>query len=180
MEQGEADALTYNLTPDDYEALKTNPDLTTLTYPTTRVSWAIMNAPRLKTKEVRQGFSYAFPYDEVINGAYKGLLQRSGPIPSTVKGYDPSVFLYQTDLAKAKELILSGGFQEGDTFEYMTVSEDEVEKTIAQLFQHNVEQMGFKLEITLVDVATINDIIFGDSPAEERPMFMGAWAWWPD
>jgi peptide/nickel transport system substrate-binding protein len=180
LEQGEADAATFNLTPDDVEALKSNPDLQVLVYPSTRVNWAIMNAPRLKTKEVRQGFSYAFPYDDVMNGAYKGLLKRSGPIPDTVKDADPNVFLYQTDLEKAKSLILSGGFQEGDSFDYQTTSDDEVEKSVAQLFQHNVEQMGFKLDIVLVDTATHNDIIYGDSPAEERPMFMGAWAWWPD
>ena len=56
--------------------------LQVLTYDTTNVTWVTMNAPRLKTPEVRQGFSYAFPYDHVADGAYKGLLTRtSGPRP---------------------------------------------------------------------------------------------------
>ena len=46
-------------------------------------------------------------------------MTRSGPIATAVRGYDPDVFIYQTDLAKAKELILAGGFAEGDTFEYI-------------------------------------------------------------
>jgi peptide/nickel transport system substrate-binding protein len=128
---------------------------------------------------VRQGFSYAFPYDDA-NTAYGGLLKRSGPIPDSIVGYDPGVFLYQTDLTKAKELILSGGFKEGDTFDYYVSTDDQVEITVAQLFQANVQQMGFNLEISSVDSATIEGIVFGDSPAEERPMFVGGWEWWPD
>ena len=108
-----------------------------------------MNAPRLLTKEVRQGFSYAFPYDEVSNVVYKGLMKRSGPIADTVRGYDPDVFLYQTDLDKAKELILAGGFKEGDVFEYMVDANEETEQTVAQLFQANVQAMGFNLELDL-------------------------------
>jgi peptide/nickel transport system substrate-binding protein len=180
VETGEADATSQNLTPDDVEALRSNPNLQIVTYDSTAVYWAIMNVPRLKTKEVRQGFSYAFPYDEVMNAAYKGLIKRSGPLASTVRGADPDVFLYQTDLAKAKELILSGGFQEGDSFDYVFQTGDAVESTIAQLFQANVQQMGFNLEINEIERSALIDFIYGESPAEERPMFVGGWGWWPD
>ncbi len=180
IEAGEADATTQNLTPQDVEALRENPNLQVLTYDSTAVFWTIMNVPRLRTKEVRQGFSYAFPYDDVMNGAYRGLIKRSGPIPSTVRGYDPDVFLYQTDLEKAKQLILSGGFSEGDTFEYVFQSGDEVESTVAQLFQANVQKMGFNLEISEMERGSYIDMMYGSSPAEERPHFMGGWGWWPD
>jgi peptide/nickel transport system substrate-binding protein len=160
--------------------LSTNPDVQVLSYPSAAVLWTIMNSPRLKTPEVRQGFSYAFPYTEIQDGVYKGLLTRSGPIASSVRGYDPDVFIYQTDLAKAKELILAGGFAEGDTFEYMVASGEALERSIGELFQANVAEMGFNLEVTELDGATYNDMLYGDSPAEERPHFMGGWFWWPD
>ena len=179
LEQGEADAATFSLTPEDLEALKINPDVQVLIYDTTDVTWIQMNAPRMKTKEVRQGFSYAFPYQEVIDGAFSGLLKRSGPIPDTVRGFDPNVFLYQTDMAKAKELILAGGFKEGDSFDYMFDANDPFEPTVAQLFQANLAQIGFNLELTAVDSAAKDSLIFGDSPAEERPMFVD-YEWWPD
>jgi peptide/nickel transport system substrate-binding protein len=180
VETGEADATTQNLTPDDVDALKSNADLQVLTYDSTAVYWAIMNVPRLLTKEVRQGFSYAFPYDEVTNVVYRGLIKRSGPLATTVRGADPNVFLYQTDLEKAKSLILSGGFKEGDTFEYALESGDEGERTIAQLFQANVQGMGFNLELTEMERGTLIDVIYGDTPAEERAHFIGGWGWWPD
>ena len=179
IESGEADATAYNLTPDDVEALRQDPRVVVEEYPTTRINWVIMNAVKLNT-QARQGFSYAFPYDEVMNGAYTGLLTRSGPIPDSVIGFDPNVFIYQTDLAKAKELVLAAGFAEGDSFDYYVDSSDEVENTVAQLFQANVQQMGFNLEISSIDAATIESMVFGDSPAEERPFFVGGWEWWPD
>jgi peptide/nickel transport system substrate-binding protein len=179
LEQGEADAATNNLTFEDVEALKTAANLTVLEYPTTRVNWAIMNAVKLPV-EARQGFSYAFPYDEVMSGVFKGYLQRSGPIPSTVKGADPDVFLYTTDLTKAKELIISAGFEEGASFEYMFATGDEVEKSVAQLFQANVAEMGFDLQLSEVDLATQENIVYGEMSGEEKPEFIGGWAWWPD
>lgn len=180
IESGEADAITLNLTPDDVTALQANPDLNVQIYESTNAVWVIMNVPRLKTAEVRRGFSYAFPYDDVLNGAYKGLLERSGPLAPSTRGADPNVFLYQTDLAKAKELILSGGFKEGDTFTYQMPAEDEVERVVAQLFQANVQAMGLNLEIQEIDYAALSDLVYGDSPAEERPDFIGGWGWWPD
>jgi peptide/nickel transport system substrate-binding protein len=180
LERGEADAAAYNLTFDTVDVLRSNPDLQVVEYPSTAVTWNVMNAPRLLTKEVRQGFSYAFPYDDVITAVYKGLMARSGPIADSVRGYDPEVFLYETDLEKAKELIIAGGFKEGDVFEYMFDSTLEWEQTIAQLFQANVQQLGFDLELVAVDGATLNSVAFGDSPAEERPHFVGGWGWWPD
>jgi len=180
LERGEADAAPSNLTIDALEALRSNPAVQVMEYPTTAVTWAIMNAPRLLSKEVRQGFSYAFPYDDVLDVVYRGLMKRSGPIADSVRGYDPDVFLYQTDLDKAKELILLGGFNEGDVFEYMVDANEETQQTVAQLFQANVQEMGFNLELISVDYATIESTVYGDAPPEERPHFIGGWGWWPD
>jgi peptide/nickel transport system substrate-binding protein len=180
LEQGEADASTDNLSFDAIDALRTNSAVKVVEYPTTEVNWVIMNAPRLLTKEARQGFSWAFPYDDVLNVVFRGLLKRTGPIADSVRGYDPDVFLYSTDLDKAKELILAAGFKEGDSFEYMTDSNEQAEQTIAQLFQANVQQMGFQLEIISVDYATIESTVYGDAPPEEKPHFIANWGWWPD
>lgn len=180
MEQGEADITTYNLLPSDVEPLSQVESLDVQIYDTTRVNWSILNVPRLGTVEARQGLSYAFPYQEVIDSVYRGMLKRSGPIPSTMRGWDPNVFIYPTDLAKAKELLTAGGFSEGDTFEYLMYSDYAEEATTAQLFQANLQQIGFDLSITQVDSATYDDMIYGDMPSEELPHIMGGWAWWPD
>jgi peptide/nickel transport system substrate-binding protein len=180
LENGDGDALDQNLSPEDYEDLKTNSDVIVYNYASTAVYWTIMNAPRLNTVEARQGFSYAFPYDEIQNGVYKGLITRTGPLARNVRGYDPDAFLYQTDLARAKELILAAGFAEGDTFEYMFASGETIERSVAELFQANVVEMGFNLDVSELDSASFQDMVYGDSAADERPHFIGGWAWWPD
>jgi peptide/nickel transport system substrate-binding protein len=180
LERGEADGAAFNVTLEAMEAMRDSGVVQVIEYPSTFVAWDIMNAPRLLTKEVRQGFSHAFPYDDVQNVVYRGLLERSGPVPTTVRGFDPDIFIYQTDLERGKELILAGGFSEGDVFEYMVNANEEDDQTIAQLFQANVQQMGFDLELISVDYATIESTIYGDAPAEERPHFIGGWGWWPD
>jgi peptide/nickel transport system substrate-binding protein len=40
--------------------------------------------------------------------------------------------------------------------------------------------MGFDLELVEVDRSALVEAVYGDSPAEERPMFFGGWGWWPD
>ena len=175
LERGEADSAADNLTVDSVDALRGVPTVQVVEYPSTRVAWTIMNAPRLLTAQVRQGFSYAFPYTEVKDVVYKGLLTRSGPIADSVLGHDPDVFLYETDLAKARELILAGGFAEGDSFEYMADANNERQQTIAQLFQANVQEMGFGLELIAVDYATLESTVYGEAPPEERPHFIGGW-----
>lgn len=180
LEEGEGDVLTNILTGEDVVALQDNANLTVLTYPSTRVNWAILNVPRLGTVEARQGLSYAFPYDEVITGAYQGLLKRSGPIPSTVQGADPNVFLYPTDLEKARELLTTGGFPEGSSIDMLVVAEIIEDNVAAQLFQASLAEIGINLEIKQIDLATFDEVIFGDAPPEEKEMILGAWAWWPD
>jgi peptide/nickel transport system substrate-binding protein len=180
LERGDADAAAFNLSLEAVDAMRGNPNLQVVEYPSTAVSWAIMNAPRLKTKEVRQGLSYAFPYDHVVDVVFHGLMKRSGPIADSVRGFDPDVFLYQTDLDKARALIRAGGFAEGDIFEYMVDANQESEQVIAQLFQANLRQIGFGLELVSVDDATIESTVFGDAPPRDRPHMIGGWSWWPD
>ncbi len=179
VEQGAADATTHNLTPDALDSLRQNPDLQVVTYDSTLATWVAMNAVRLP-REARIGFSWAFPYDDVVDGAYKGLMKRSGPIPTTIRGYDPDIFLYQTDLAKAKELILAAGFAEGDTFDYVLEAGNPIEETVAQLFQANLAEIGFGLDVVILDPATVSDMIYADNDPETLPFFFGGRGWWPD
>jgi peptide/nickel transport system substrate-binding protein len=180
LERGDADIVTRLLRPEDVEALREQPDLRVAAYDSFDVGWIVMNAPKLRTPDVRRGFSYAFPYDEVTSGVEGGRRKRTGPIPAGMRGYDPAVFLYPTDLSMAKELILSGGFEEGERFDYVYLAGSESARAIAQLFQANLQSIGFSLDVVEVDQGALFDIGFGELPADERPDFLGSWGWYPD
>ena len=80
----------------------------------------------------------------------------------------------------AKDLILSGGFEEGDHFDYVYLAGSESARAIAQLFQANLQAIGFSLDVVEVDQGALFDIGFGELPADERPAFLGSWGWYPD
>jgi ABC-type transport system substrate-binding protein len=40
--------------------------------------------------------------------------------------------------------------------------------------------MGFNLEVIEIEEGALDEIVYGESPAEERPMVIGGWSWWPD
>jgi ABC-type transport system substrate-binding protein len=117
----------------------------------------------------------AFRHDDLPAGAYCGHLTRTGSVPATVKSYDPNVFLYKTDLGRAKELLTAGRVNKGVTLKYMVLAESEIDKTVAQLHQVNLAQIGINLEISRVDTVTLKDLVFGDAPPDERPAVIGSW-----
>uniref|UniRef100_A0A831T9K6 ABC transporter substrate-binding protein n=1 Tax=Thermorudis peleae TaxID=1382356 RepID=A0A831T9K6_9BACT len=178
LESGEVHGCAY-INPEDLLVMKDNPALQVVEYDTTEVDWIRMNYAKLNAK-ARQGFAYAWPYQEVIEQVLRGYGKPiNGPIADTVIGYDPSIPTYTTDLEKAKQLLTESGIREGDTFTYMFATGDATDSAMAQLFQANLAQIGITLELQQVDRAALLELAYGDSPPEERPHFMSA-GWWPD
>lgn len=178
---GEADALINSLSPDNLDSLRQNPNVQVIEFPTTNVEWAWINCgDRLKDPDVRRGFCYAFPYEEVREGVFRGLLEKTGgPLTPTTLGYDPDVFIYETDLDKAKELI-GKVFEPGETFVWMIYADSPTAKAAATLFQANLQQIGYNLDIQEVDRGAVIELAYGEAPASERPDFFGTWGWFPD
>ena len=179
IENGEVDILTASLTEEDYRALETNQDVAVVRYPTTRVVWLILNAVTLST-EARKALCYAFPYQEVIDGVYLGGTKRTGPVPDNVIGYDPDVFVYPTDIEQARTLLASDGMAEGTTLTFMADGQSEESRLCAELFQSSLANLGINLDIQVVDYAILEETVYGDQPAEEKPHILGLWSWWPD
>src|SRR5215204_7536675 len=104
IEQGEVD-IVDNLNPEANEALAANSDLVIDRSYSAEVDYLNLTvAGPLATPEARQAMCWAFPYDEVLEGVYKGYAKQGvGPVAETVRGFAPETF-YSTDLAKAKEL----------------------------------------------------------------------------
>ena len=85
-------------------------------------------AGRWPARCARQALSYAFPYDALIDGIFRGYAKRAyGCLASTLLGFDPSVFHYQTDLAKARALLQKAGVKPGTTLTYTYADPDEPE-----------------------------------------------------
>jgi peptide/nickel transport system substrate-binding protein len=179
IERGEVD-IVDNLTPEAAEASAANPDLTIDRQYSNQVNYVILTAAGpLKSPAARQAMCYAFPYNEVINGVYKGFGKRAvGPVAELCRGFAPGTFVYPTDLAKAKELFAQAGVAPGTELTLMMQSDAVAMAAAMQLFQANLAQIGIKLTIQQVDYATFTSILFRDVDPEEQPNVM-PWGWWP-
>jgi peptide/nickel transport system substrate-binding protein len=123
---------------------------------------------------------WAFPYDEVINGIHKGYAEQAvGPVPSTIRGFDPGTFRYTTDLAKAKALFAKAGVAEGTQLSLIQSSNVELAVQAAQAYQASLAQVGITLKIDAVDYSAFAAAFYGDQAVEERPNLFW-WGWWPD
>ncbi len=181
VEAGEVDIINrFNLPPTDFIALESNPDLVTDWQPTTEVVYLPMTETGpLASKEARQALSYAFPYQEVIQGFYEGkATQPRGFVAQTINGYNPDTFQYSTDLDKARELLAAAGIEEGTEL-LLQIQSSASNNLIATLFQENLAEVGITLAIEAVDNATVIGTFYGDLPPEERPNIM-LFNWWPD
>lgn len=177
VERGEAD-VTLHLTPQDNDAARHNPKLqvyapfTTLFYFIHMTEYGPLASPY-----ARQALSYAFPYDAFIHGILHGYARRSyGPIPTTVLGYNPNMFHYNTDLAKAKALFARAGVKPGTTLTFQGV---QLNQPAGLLLQAQLAQIGINLKLQEVTADTENGMLYGSEPASKRPNLI-ADSWYPD
>ncbi len=177
LERGQAD-LTYDLTPQDDNALKKEPKVTVLAPYATEIRYIVMTeAGPLASPYARQALSYAFPYNAVIDGIFRGYAKRSyGCLASSLLGFDPGVFKYQTDLAKARALLQKAGVKPGTTLTYTYADPDEPE---GALLQAQLQQIGINLKLQHLDSATFYNVLYGNEKASQRPNLL-AYGWWPD
>lgn len=177
VERGAAD-LTFDLTPQDYQALSTNPAVKVSTPYGTDIDYIDMTEwGPLASPYARQALSYAFPYDALIKGVLRGYAQRAyGPLARTVLGYDPHMFHYQTDLSKARALLQKAGVKPGTTLTYTYA---DPYGPLGLLLQAQLAQVGITLKLQRLDEAVFSTIFYGSEPASKRPNLM-PWGWWPD
>ena len=179
VERGQAD-LTFDLTPEDNLALSHNPAVKVIAPYGTEVDFIYMTeAGPLASTYARQALSYAFNYDAVIKGVFKGYARRAyGCLPSTMLGYDPNQFHYHTDLNKARELLQKAGVKPGTTLTYATYNS--IGNKLGLILQAQLAQLGLNLKMQqLTEAAFTTGILYSSLPANKRPNLM-AWGWWPD
>jgi peptide/nickel transport system substrate-binding protein len=180
VERGEID-IVDNLTPEATDALAKDPALRVDRAYTTSDGYLTMTAVEpLASPAARQAMAWAFPYAEVVAGVYKGYAKPArGPLAELIRGFDPDLPAYTTDLDKARQLLAEAGVAEGTTLSMMLSAGSEAAKTMAQLFAANLQQLGLTLEAQAVDETTFIGTVFGDAPVEERPHFFPLF-WQPD
>jgi peptide/nickel transport system substrate-binding protein len=147
LEQGSIDSAV--LLPDNViTALKGQPGVSVLEYPSLNLQYLGLNCRRGPTRDVRvrQAIAWGFDYQTYvhnINSGYTGARQARGPIPSTMTEYVSGLPYYSYDPARAKILLREAGYPKGG-FSLTCAVQDAYPWTseMAQLFQSNMADLG--------------------------------------
>jgi len=181
IETGDVDA-TFNLSPEDWDALKQNPDVVVDLPPGLSISYITLGSNGyLKDPRVRQALNYAFDYEGFIGGMWKSYATRSYSIlPGGMQCSDPDVFKYNTDLEKAKALLTEAGVpMDGSVTWLYWAEEGGGDMGAGLILQSQLQKLGINLKVEEHDSATVSGIFYSDNTGPDRPD-MFRWGWWPD
>jgi peptide/nickel transport system substrate-binding protein len=191
LEKGEIDMATVGLQVEDLDALAKEQGMTVKGFPAINMWVAGMNEqqtdnPNLKNVKIRQALSYAFPYDDVINGLQGGRASRLGPLAPGFEGYTSDISLYTQDLNKAKQLFTDSGVKDVGPLRWRTRATDTVGKNAGQLYQAALQQIGVKLDIVLLqpsekptdDQSRTMTFIWSEGIPDNFDPYGATWIWW--
>jgi len=183
LENGDAD-FAENITRDTLGQLTNNPDVVILQKPSINVLDICFNTQRgaLKDKRVRQAMSYAFSYDDAVQGIYTGRASpQIGPMASNVWGFNRNLVRYPTDLDKAKKLLADAGYPNGGGLRFTCQVEtgaDDYAKVV-ELFQADMKKIGITIDIQVLSWATMEELLNKSETAAD--MFItGVYPDYPD
>lgn len=155
LERGDAD-ISYELPNKDFAELRDAGKLTVVSTPFSNGTQYIgMNVtkPPFDNLKVRQAVAYAIPYQKIMDAALYGLAKpmfgAAADAPTQVAW--PQQHKFNTDIAKAKQLLAEAGFPNG--FE-TTISFDlgfaTINEPLCVLVQESLGQIGIKAEINKI------------------------------
>ncbi|MBV8085811.1 MAG: ABC transporter substrate-binding protein [Chloroflexi bacterium] len=113
-------------------------------------------------KMFRQGINYAINRQRFTDTALKGLISggQDLPFPPQAAAYDAAKnSMYTFDLNKAKSLIQASGVTNTDMdFTYSNTTFGDLNQTLAQILQADLQSIGVKLTLKPVEFATQVDV----------------------
>src|SRR5215510_7606667 len=159
LERGDAD-ISYDLPNKDFVELKDLGKLNIVSTPYSNgIQYIGMNVknPPFDNLKVRQAVAYAIPYQKIMDAVLFGLAKPMfcAPADAPTEVAWPQPHKYNTDMAKAKQLMAEAGYANG--FE-TTLSFDlgfaGVNEPLCVLTQESLAQIGIKCTINKIPGAT--------------------------
>jgi peptide/nickel transport system substrate-binding protein len=174
IERGGVD-VARSLDYKDIGAVKKNPNLQVLRYPTTDMRELAINAniAPFNNVLVRRAIAYAIPYQKILKTVWRGYASPLNSIvPPGQPTSDPATWPYKTNLAKARQLLKQAGFPNGFSTTLFTRSEDTDDQTAAVLIQDSLSKIGVQVTIQRMLTAAYAARQFGQ---RDMPIFFWDW-----
>ncbi len=149
LQQGEVD-IAVDLSADELNLLRGAPGVNVLSIPTRNqmILGFNVNEEPFDNKLVRQALSYAVPYEDIIEGVFRGNgLVSAGPIPVQGQYHDSSLWPYSYDLDQARALLEEAGYPDGFEFTLDISQGAAVQEQIAIILKDAFAQIGVDMTI---------------------------------
>jgi peptide/nickel transport system substrate-binding protein len=159
LERGDAD-ISYDLPNKDFVELKDSGKLHIVSTPYSNgIQYIGMNVkqPPFDNLKVRQAVAYALPYQKIMDAALFGLAKPmfGAPAGAPIEVAWPQPHGYDTDIAKAKQLLVEAGYANGfDTTLSFDLGFAGVNEPICVLAQESLAQIGIRCTINKIPGAT--------------------------
>ena len=181
IERGDAD-ISFDLPNKDFLELKQGGKVNVVTTPISNGIWYVgMNVTKapFDNLKVRQAIAYAIPYQKIMDVVMFGLATPLyGAKPGTpVQAVWPQSHHYNTDIAKAKQLLAEAGLANGfETTLSFDLGFGAVNEPIAILVQESLAQIGVKTTINKVPGANWRS----EMTKKEMPLMVNFFSGWLD
>jgi peptide/nickel transport system substrate-binding protein len=181
LERGDAD-ISYDLPSKDFAELRSNPKLSIVSTPYSNgIQYIGMNVkkPPFDNPKVRQAVACALPYQKIVDAVMFGLAKPmfGAPAETPTEVAWPQPHSYNTDIAKARQLLAEAGYPNG--FE-TTLSFDlgfaGVNEPLCVLVQESLGQIGIRTTINKVPGANWRT----ELNKKEMPLFTNVFSGWLD
>jgi peptide/nickel transport system substrate-binding protein len=138
-----------------YQALEQIEGVKIAPLPSLSSFYYMVNNKKPPTDDVhcRKAMSYAFDYGAAVGLEWPGTKQMVGPVPATLAGHDPNVFVYSRNLDSALAELAQCKYANdlaNNPIELQWVAEVPDEEKWALLFQSNMADIGMKVNVTKV------------------------------
>ena len=181
LERGDAD-ISYELPNKDFVELKNAGKLSIISTPFSNgIQYVGMNVtkPPFDNLKVRQAVAYAIPYQKIMDAVLFGLSRPlfGAPADKATEVAWPQPHKFNTDIAKAKQLLVEAGYPDG--FE-TTISFDlgfaTVNEPLCVLVQESLAQIGIKCTINKIPGANFRT----ELNKKVLPLYTNVFSGWLD
>jgi peptide/nickel transport system substrate-binding protein len=174
LRAGRAD-LVRGLSPDDAQALKSEPSVAVLSVPTERVAYLFVNPSAGPTKDVRvrRAIAMAIDRDTLISALQQGYARPVAEVLTPANfGYSDAVPAWPFDPDVARKMIADAGAK-GATVQFLT--SPVYDRRLNEAVQQMLADVGLSVEIVMLDQPTYLKRRQG-SPEDAGSLSQGRWS----
>jgi peptide/nickel transport system substrate-binding protein len=173
LRKGTIDLVVNDLSPDVVHQLATDKGMSIAESPGTDYAYVGFNMrdPILRDRRVRHAIGYAIDRQAIVDHLRRGLASPAvGILPPVSWAFEPGVFQFTHDVAKAQALLEEAGYPDPDGDGpaprlrlTLKVSTNEFIRLQAAVIQQDLKQAGIELDVRSYEFATLYaDVLKGN------------------